>query len=226
VADNPALEQALASVIAELREIEPEYQRLRARVAELQRAEASLSALTGQTSRGGVRVVGRGPVGAARRGTIQSGGAIQAAQRNEAAHTNRRLREQELRAQQDRHQALFVAGVEVGADPATGTLMRTTMVSDGGEVVADDAGSSTDRVIELLRESGRPTRRDVILAEFERRDWVDPTWKAPDAAIRRAIARASARPEVVETRRGWFQYVGPANDDDVIDVVIEEGGDV
>jgi hypothetical protein len=68
--------------------------------------------------------------------------------------------------------------------------------------------SSTDRVVELLREArGRAVTRAAITEEFARRGWVDDAWQTPHAAIRMAIRRAADRPDVAATEDG-LRWVG------------------
>lgn len=59
-------------------------------------------------------------------------------------------------------------------------------------------GSSTARVVELLRAGSVALTRQAIIEEFFERDWVDPGWKEPEAAIRMAIRRAVERGAVWE----------------------------
>lgn len=82
-------------------------------------------------------------------------------------------------------------------------------VSNGRGSTVDP--SSTDRVIEILREKASETTRSEIAREFKLRGW-DLEWKEPEAALRMAIRRANEREGVVAVRPGAYVFM-PALDE-------------
>ncbi|MGA5043901.1 hypothetical protein [Streptomyces arboris] len=80
------------------------------------------------------------------------------------------------------------------ADPAPGTRteIRTGVSAElRGHTELDRAdSSSTDRAVAILSDAGRPLRMKEIRAEWERRRWVDPKWRAPASAINMIYQRA------------------------------------
>lgn len=82
--------------------------------------------------------------------------------------------------------------------------------------------SSTDKVVELLREfDGKAIPRQMIVQEFFRRGWADEAWKEPEAAIRMAIKRAVVRGEAQPVAGGRYMHKTP----DLFQGGVGEGGE-
>lgn len=73
---------------------------------------------------------------------------------------------------------------------------------------------STDRAVAILEESGEPMRFREIIAEFERRGWVDQTWDSPEAAMRMAVRRAARNRRVHQVAPGLYQAGPPEVQDE------------
>jgi hypothetical protein len=91
--------------------------------------------------------------------------------------------------------------VSAGIDAARRTREARSTAEDSNSNaplidVPDDGGSSTDRVVELLRSNGRPVPRGFVVDQFYKRGWVEETWAEPEAAIRMAINRAVKRGDI------------------------------
>ena len=99
------------------------------------------------------------------------------------------------------------------------------LVQSAGNLAArpgggDLGGSSTDHVLELLREgTGTAVTRSEIVSAFRNRGWVEPSWREPDAAIRMAIRRAARQDGVEQVSPDSWAY-RPKKVSDV-----KEGGD-
>jgi hypothetical protein len=71
-----------------------------------------------------------------------------------------------------------------GEPPNAGGVKRKRAPSSTG---------STVRVAEIIGQLGRPLNVKEIMEEFERRSWLDPSWRTPEAAVAQAARRAADR---------------------------------
>lgn len=173
---------ALRQVEQEMEQAEAMLVHLQQRLGHLRRAASGLRGLLGL------------PDDLDERRHAQSGAVIRrdvtpATQARLAARREALARAQAEAAAAERDVARAAAEREVAQRGAERSDADDTSAADG-----DDGISSTDRVIELLREySPRSVPRAAILHEFERRGWIEESWSKPDAAVRMAIQRALRR---------------------------------
>jgi hypothetical protein len=69
-----------------------------------------------------------------------------------------------------------------------------------------DAPRGQEAVRRLMRESGRAWRPAELIAEIQRRHWIEPTAKTPGAAVRVALKRLVDAGEVVKVEQGVYRY--------------------
>jgi|SRR5665647_67244 len=181
--DQPELRAALAAVEAQLVAAEREQAALAARLVNLQSAASGLRGLLGMDR--------------------------QEFARDARSENSRllalRLREREVEGRRRDREAGQSADVR-GIGGSTGRQLEDPAAGES----EDEDRSSTDRVVELLAEfRGRAITRQVILHEFARRGWVDPSWKEPEAAMRMAIRRAVERGDVAAVLGGRYVLRAP-----------------
>lgn len=223
--DRSQLESALEAVLRDLVDAENALSSANFRVFHAREAATGLQALVGLDR---ARQIAD-EVGIAlppRR--VQSGMQSEAARR--AAMERRRALEAERSAlDAERRSALGLATHRAAQEVVTAESEGGGLREKRGEIVqsnvarilaassagqpsnsSSDEPSSTDRVIELLREhEGQAVPRAMIIEQFERRGWIDPSWDHPHQAIRMAIRRAEARHAVKQVGDGRYTYADP-----------------
>lgn len=184
---DDAIHRALAQVEAELAELEPQYEALTVRLMQLRRAHESLRPLVGLEDHPAQRE--------------------RPSRRRSDDERHRRMRERA------RRRGLDIADRYRDLVASTGLTYNELTSSDLDYYLqqamrdAGDEPTSTSRVMELLREAnGEPVTRRQIMDAFELRGWINPGWREPDAAVRMAISRAAARPEVVRKGHDAFAW--------------------
>ncbi|MDB5478851.1 MAG: hypothetical protein JWM96_1346 [Alphaproteobacteria bacterium] len=204
---DPALLIALESVLREQELVERELAELHARLAHLREASSGLVGLLGAAE--------------AQKVADAVGVPLRLRPTPRVQDEQRRLRNERV------HAAKVVSGQgQSNIDPARpdGTEPFRTPASapaiDAGSYAlsttaaldspASTDGTSTDKVVQLLREfNGRAIPRQMIVDEFFRRGWNDEGWKEPEAAIRMAINRAVARGEAQQVNGGRYMHKTP-----------------
>jgi hypothetical protein len=69
-----------------------------------------------------------------------------------------------------------------------------------------DAPRGQEAVRRLMRQSERSWKPVELIAEIQRRGWIDPGAKTPDAAVRVALRRLVDAGEVVKIDQGLYRY--------------------
>jgi hypothetical protein len=70
----------------------------------------------------------------------------------------------------------------------------------------DDRPRGQEAVRRLMRESDRAWRPAELIAEIQRKGWIDPAAKTPGAAVRVALRRLVDVGEVVKVEQGLYRY--------------------
>jgi hypothetical protein len=83
-------------------------------------------------------------------------------------------------------------------------LNDTAMGADSLAVGVEAPRSSTDRVVAIVNQAGRPMRFSEIIREFQRRGWVESRWESPEATIRTAARRAKRQGRIDRAGDGAF----------------------
>src|SRR5436189_98067 len=104
---------------------------------------------------------------------------------------------------------------DAGKDPAAVALGRKGGLKGGKaraerlpdvigaiEPAEDDRPRGQEAVRRLMRESVREWRPADLIAEIQRRGWIDPAAKTPGAAVRVALRRLVDAGEVVKVEQG------------------------
>jgi hypothetical protein len=205
------LELALREVEREMEQADAMLVHLQERLHHLRRASSGLRGLLGLA----VEVEGR-PVGAgggARRPPASIGARRPTELARERERLSRAEQEAAKAASMERAAHMHAATASAAAARARADAAAAEAADDSDDdddTGGDDGTSSTDRVVELLREhQPRSIPRAAVLHEFQRRNWIEPTWSKPDAAVRMAIQRAIRRgdAEVVEGGRLIYRDV-------------------
>lgn len=198
---------ALRRVEQEMEQAEAMLVHLQQRLAHLRRAASGLRGLLGLPDdlderrhippgaviRRDVTPAAQAKLRARRDALAHAQAEASAAEREAARAAERAVAE---RAAADRVAAERAAADRAAAGDHEARPGAETAASEAGADDGDDGVSSTDRVIELLREySPRSVPRAAVLHEFQRRGWIEDTWSKPDAAVRMAIQRALKRGE-------------------------------
>lgn len=202
---DPALLSALEAVLREQALVERELAGLHARLAHLRDASSGLVGL----------------LGVAEAEKVAGGLGVQLRRR-----PNPRVLEEQRRLRNERAHSPSGGSIALRPSPAAvaavhapttdeedvqsahGSFANSTSISSSSDPM-DDA-TSTDKVVELLREfDGKAIPRQMIVQEFFRRGWNDEGWKEPEAAIRMAINRAVARGEAQPVGGGRYMHKTP-----------------
>ena len=72
--------------------------------------------------------------------------------------------------------------------------------------VEDDGPRGQEAVRRLMRESQRNWRPAELIAEIQRRGWIDPAAKTPGAAVRVALRRLVDAGDVEKVEQGLYRY--------------------
>ena len=78
--------------------------------------------------------------------------------------------------------------------PVIGSFHNVTLTDSGAgtdSVTAVRARTTIEKVVHIVDQAGRPMKISEIIEQFDLRNWVEPSWKRPDATIRQAIRRAA-----------------------------------
>lgn len=91
---------------------------------------------------------------------------------------------------------------------------RPTFVPGAGIEAADENSSAPETprgreaVRRVLQETGTPWKLQALIAEIQRRGWIDPAAKQPAAAIRTAVGRLAEAGEVERVGAATYRYKG------------------
>lgn len=200
---DPALLSALEAVLREQSLVERQLAELTGRLAHLREASSGLVGLIGPVE--AEKVANALGVPLRRRPNARAVDE-QRRLRNERVHSSSGAVEaRPTPASVSAEQARATRGDVVYAHGRPANFTSTSASSDA---TAD--GTSTDKVVELLKEfDGKAIPRQMIVEEFFRRGWNDEGWKEPEAAIRMAINRAVARGEAAQVAGGRYMHRTP-----------------
>jgi hypothetical protein len=209
------LESALEAVLRDLLDAENELARATFRVHHAREAAGSLQALVGNDRARRIAEEVGVPFPLRR---VQSGPSSEAvAARRLAMERRRAAEEADIRRTEGRpegrNRLLTAQDGPAQQRPREDPAPRISDSASSPEPQPRPSGdepSSTDRVIELLREyEGKAIPRGMILEQFEKRGWIHPSWGHPGQAIRMAIKRAEARHAVKQVSEGRYTYNDP-----------------
>lgn len=211
------LESALAVVLRDLRDAEQDLDRATFRVHHAREAATSLQALVGPTMAAQIaeqvgvslparRVQGAGMEAATRRALERRQAMSAEAKAKSLRDAMRQVAAGDAeRERADRNARVHANDAAVAQDSVE---VEVTQVAEGADQVED--ASSTERVVQLLREyEGKAIPRAMILEQFEKRGWVDPSWSHPGPAIRMAIRRATEKGAAKLVGDGRYMYADP-----------------
>ena len=214
------LEAALEVVLQDLKGAEQDMARASFRVHHAREAATGLQALVGPKR--AAEIADRVGIGLPVRrvqtgGNLQTSAARRVLERRQAeaaaaeAASSRALREamrEVNRAEQQQSPGTPVRREATDSAEAYAAA-EVTQIADG-VFQMDDYVSSTDRVVQLLKEhEGTAIPRAMILDQFDKRGWIQPSWSHPGPAIRMAIRRAVEKGAAKAVDKDRYMYSDP-----------------
>jgi|GEM_PF-5951298 len=81
--------------------------------------------------------------------------------------------------------------------------------AEDAHVAVSDLSVSTRHLLEILSAAPGPLRPVEVFREFEKRNWVEQQWKAPQQSVYNLLVRAERNGLVTRTQENRWRIAGP-----------------